>query len=97
MAKLSSPFTFKGLEMRARLVIALLCQYSLHTKDGMPNDWHFVHYVSRAIGGTGLIIVEMTDVDPDGRITDYDLGLWSDDHIPAYRKIVDAVHDHGAK
>src|SRR5699024_8070847 len=97
MAKLSSPFTFKGLEMKNRIVIAPMCQYSVHTKDGMPNDWHFVHYVSRAIGGTGLIIVEMTDVDRDGRCTDYDLGLWSDDHIPAYRKIVDAVHEHGAK
>src|SRR5699024_6191951 len=62
-----------------------------------PNDWHFVHYVSRAVGGTGLIIVEMTDVDPDGRITDYDLGIWSDEHVPAYRKIVDAVHQQGAK
>ena len=42
-----------------------------------------VDYVSRAVGGTGLIIIEMTDVEPDGRISDYDLGLWSDEQIPA--------------
>ena len=59
--------------------------------------WHFVHYVSRAVGGTGLVIMEMTDVDPDGRISDYDLGLWSDDHISAFQRIVSEVHKYGAK
>lgn len=77
--------------------MAPMCQYSVDTKDGIPNDWHFVHYMSRAVGGTGLIIVEMTDVEPDGRISDYDLGLWSDDHIPAFKKIVDGAHKQGAK
>ena len=52
---------------------------------------------SRAVGGTGLIIMEMTDVDPDGRITNDDLGLWSDEHILAYKRIVDEVHKYGAK
>src|SRR5699024_6159767 len=69
----------------------------VEAKDGIPNDWHYVHYLTRAIGGTGLIIVEMTDVEPDGRISDYDLGLWSDDHIPAFKKLVDGVHKHDAK
>ena len=41
--------------------------------------------------------MEMTDVDPDGRISDYDLGLWSDDHIPAFQRIVSEVHKYGAK
>ena len=77
--------------------MAPMCQYSVHTQDGMPNDWHYVHYVSRAVGGTGLILMEMTDVDPDGRITNDDLGLWSDDHIPAYKRIVDEVHKYGSK
>src|SRR5690625_1050019 len=77
--------------------MAPMCQYSVHTKDGMPNDWHFVHYISRAVGGTGLIIVEMTDVEPDGRISNYDLGLWSDNHIPAFKKLVDGIHQQGAK
>jgi NADPH2 dehydrogenase len=97
MVRLSSPFTLKGLQLKNRIVMPPMCQYSVEAKDGVPTDWHFVHYVSRAIGGTGLIIIEMTDVEPDGRITDYDLGLWSDDHIPAYRRIVEEVHKYGAK
>lgn len=97
MVSLNSPFSIKGLNLKNRIVMAPMCQYSVDTKDGMPNDWHFVHYVSRAIGRTGLIIVEMTDIEPDGRITDYDLGLWSDKHIPAFKRIVDAVHKQGAK
>lgn len=97
MTHINSPLTIKRLALKNRIVMAPMCQYSVEAKDGIPNDWHFVHYVSRAVGGTGLIIVEMTDVDPDGRITDYDLGIWSDEHIPAFRRIVDAVHKQGAK
>lgn len=97
MTRLSTPYTLKGLSMKNRIVMAPMCQYSVDTNDGMPNDWHFVHYTSRAIGGTGLIIVEMTDVDPDGRISNYDLGMWSDDHVPAYKRIVDEAHKYGAK
>lgn len=74
-----------------------MCQHSVTKKDGIATDWHFVHYVSRAVGGAGLIIIEMTDVEPDGRISDYDLGLWSDDQIPNLRRIVDAIHEQGAK
>lgn len=97
MERLSTPFALKDLQLKNRIVMAPMCQYSVSAKDGAPNDWHFVHYVSRAVGGAGLIVVEMTDVEPDGRITDYDLGLWSDDHIPAFRRIVDEVHKYGAK
>ncbi|MCM3357234.1 MULTISPECIES: NADH:flavin oxidoreductase/NADH oxidase [unclassified Psychrobacillus] len=97
MSKLFTPYSVKGLSLKNRIVMAPMCQYSVEAKDGTPNDWHFVHYVSRAVGGTGLIIVEMTDVEPDGRITDYDLGLWSDEQIPAYARIVEEVHKHDAK
>ncbi|WP_274649800.1 NADH:flavin oxidoreductase/NADH oxidase [Paenibacillus humicola] len=97
MPHLHSPFQLKRLELKNRIVMAPMCQYSVEAKDGKPNDWHFVHYVSRAVGGTGLILMEMTDVEPDGRITDYDLGLWSDEHIPAFRRIIDEVHTYGAK
>ncbi|WP_067934143.1 NADH:flavin oxidoreductase/NADH oxidase [Alicyclobacillus kakegawensis] len=97
MSKLFTPFSYKGLELKNRVVMAPMCQYSVTAKDGKPNDWHFVHYTSRAVGGAGLIIIEMTDVEPDGRITDYDLGLWSDDHIAAFARIIDACHRHGAK
>jgi NADPH2 dehydrogenase len=97
VAHLFTPFSYKGLELKNRIVMAPMCQYSVTAKDGKPNDWHFVHYTSRAVGGAGLIIIEMTDVEPDGRITDYDLGLWSDDHIPAFARIIEACHQHGAK
>ncbi|RIV24124.1 NADH:flavin oxidoreductase/NADH oxidase [Alicyclobacillaceae bacterium I2511] len=97
MTHLFDSFSVKQLHLKNRIVMAPMCQYSVTAKDGRPNDWHFVHYVSRAVGGTGLIIMEMTDVEPDGRITDYDLGLWSDEQIPAFARILDACHQHGAK
>jgi NADPH2 dehydrogenase len=97
LAHLPTPFSLKGLTLKNRIVMAPMCQYSVEAKDGIPNDWHFVHYVSRAVGGTGLIIMEMTEVDPDGRISDYDLGLWSDEHIQPHQRIVNEVHKYGAK
>ena len=97
MDHLFSPYQIKGLKLKNRVVMPPMCQYSVTNKDGIATDWHYVHYVSRAIGGASLIIIEMTDVEPDGRITDYDLGLWSDEHVPALKRIVDACHEHGAK
>jgi len=64
---------------------------------GCLNEWHFVHYISRAVGGAGLIMMEMTDVMPNGRITVHDLGLWQDQQIPGFQRIIDQVHHYGAK
>jgi NADPH2 dehydrogenase len=97
MALLTSPFQLKGLVLKNRIVMPPMCQYSVDEHDGTPTDWHFVHYVSRAVGGTGLIIMEMTDVEPDGRISNRDLGLWSDEQIAAYARIVSEVHKYGTK
>ncbi|TGA98940.1 NADH:flavin oxidoreductase/NADH oxidase [Sporolactobacillus shoreae] len=97
MKHLFTPYQLKGLTLKNRVVMPPMCQYSVKNKDGIATDWHYVHYVSRAVGGTGLIIIEMTDVEPDGRITDFDLGLWSDEQIPALARIVDACHHYGAK
>ncbi|WP_186578796.1 NADH:flavin oxidoreductase/NADH oxidase [Aquibacillus kalidii] len=97
MDHLFSTYQLKSLALKNRVVMPPMCQYSVTEKDGIPNDWHYNHYVSRAVGGTGLIIIEMTDVEPEGRITDYDLGLWSDDQIPTFQRIIDAVHFHGSK
>ncbi|GAY78195.1 NADH oxidase [Sporolactobacillus inulinus] len=97
MIDLFTPWTFKSLDLKNRVVMPPMCQYSVEKKDGIATDWHFVHYVSRAIGGAGLIIIEMTDVEPDGRITDNDLGLWSDKQIPALARIVAECHKYGAK
>lgn len=97
MINLFTPYEFQSLKLKNRVVMPPMCQYSVTNKDGIATDWHYNHYVSRAVGGAGLIIVEMADVDPDGRITDYDLGLWSDEQIPALARIVEASHAHGAK
>ena len=61
---LFSPITLNNLEIKNRIAMPPMCQYSAHKKDGVANNWHFVHYASRAVGGTGLIIVEMTNVEP---------------------------------
>ncbi|MDW4525466.1 NADH:flavin oxidoreductase/NADH oxidase [Rossellomorea marisflavi] len=90
-------FLYKGLELKNRIMMSPMCQYSVTNKDGIATDWHYLHYVSRAVGGAGLVMVEMTDVEPDGRISDFDLGLWSDEQIPALKRIVDGIHQHGAK
>jgi NADPH2 dehydrogenase len=97
MSHLANPFALKGLTLRNRIVMSPMCQYSVDAEDGAPNDWHFVHYVSRAVGGAGLILMEKTVVEPDGRITNRDLGLWSDEHVPAFARIIREAHKHGAK
>ncbi|WP_248549308.1 NADH:flavin oxidoreductase/NADH oxidase [Paenibacillus odorifer] len=97
MKDLFTPYELKDLKLKNRVVMPPMCQYSVSNKDGIATDWHYNHYVSRAVGGTGLIIIEMTDVEPDGRITDFDLGIWSDEQIPALARIVEACHSYGAK
>lgn len=94
---LFQPYRIKDLTLRNRIVMSPMCQYSVWAEDGRLNDWHFVHYVSRAVGGTGLILVEMTDVAPEGRISARDSGIWSDAHIEPLARIADAVHGHQAR
>lgn len=74
-----------------------MAMYACSDQDGMVNDWHLVHYASRAVGQVGLIIVEATAITPQGRITRYDLGIWDDAHIPGLAKLVDLIHANGAK
>jgi len=71
-----------------------MCMYS--AADGQANDFHLVHYGTRAMGGVGLIVIEATGVLPNGRITDRCLGLWKDEQIAPFRRVVDACHRHGA-
>lgn len=89
---LYSPIKFRNLELKNRWVMSPMCMYS--ATDGVPNDFHFVHYGSRAQGGTGLIMVEATGVVPEGRITNKCVGLWNDEQAAAFRKIVDFVHQN---
>lgn len=97
MTYIDQPLSIKNMTLKNRIVMAPMCQYAVEAQDGIPNDWHYIHYTSRAIGGTALIIIEMTNVEPRGRISNHCLGLWSDEHIPAFKRIVDAAHQHGAK
>lgn len=87
---LYSPIKFRNLELKNRWVMSPMCMYSC--ENGVPNDFHYVHYGSRAQGGTGLIIVEATGVVPEGRITHKCTGLWNEEQTQAFKKIVDFVH-----
>jgi 2,4-dienoyl-CoA reductase-like NADH-dependent reductase (Old Yellow Enzyme family) len=91
---LLSPLAIRGVTLRNRIVMSPMCQYS--AVDGMPNDWHFVHLGSRAAGGVGLVFVEATAITAEGRISPGDTGIWSDDHLPAYRQIASIVKSQGA-
>lgn len=97
MTDLFAPYELKALTLKNRVVMPPMCQYAVEKQDGIPTDWHFVHYVSRAVGGTGFIIVEMSGIHPDGRITNQDTGIWEDGQIAAFKRITEAVHAQGAK
>lgn len=96
-AQLFSPFTIKQVTFNNRIVMSPMCQYSSPNPDGKIDDWHRVHYASRAVGGVGLILIEATAVVPEGRITYRDLGIWSDEHIAGLKQLVDLAHQNGAK
>ena len=85
------------LTLKNRVIMPPMCTYSSHNQDGMPNSFHYTHYVSRAIGQIGLIIIEATGVVPEGRITDHCLGIWNDRQMEALKEIVDGVHSQGSK
>lgn len=93
-SRLFTPYRLRELELKNRIVVSPMCQYS--ADGGFPNDWHLVNYGSRAVGGAGLVIVEATAVCPEGRITPRDLGIWSQEHIPAYQRIADFIRAQGA-
>lgn len=94
MAHLFSPLTIKGVTFPNRIVMSPMCQYS--AIDGFANDWHLVHLGSRAVAGTGLIIVEATAVLPEGRISYADLGIWKDEQIPPLKRITDFIKEQGS-
>ena len=83
--KLFSPFQLRQKKFKNRIFVSPMCQYS--SEDGMPNDWHLVHLGSRAVGGAALVTVEATAVPPEGRISPWDSGIWSDKHAGAFQRI----------
>ena len=94
LAPMFQPFRLREMEITNRAVVSPMCMYS--AKEGVPGDFHLVHYGSRALGGAGLIFTEMTCVSRDARITPGCAGLWNDQQEAAWRRIVDFVHANSA-
>ena len=94
MSLLFSKINIRGIEIKNRIIVSPMCQYS--ATDGFANEWHLVHLGSRAVGGAGIIIAEATAVCPEGRISINDLGLWKDDHIPCLKTITGFIRSQGS-
>ena len=94
MSSLFQEFRLKDVTLRNRIAVAPMCQYS--SDNGFPNDWHFVHLGSRAVGGAGLVIVEATAVSPEGRISPADSGIYLDEHIEPFARLSRFMKEHGA-
>ena len=94
MSLLFSPYTIKQVRLRNRIVVSPMCQYS--SVDGFVNEWHEVHLGSRAAGGAGLVIQEASAVTPEGRISYGDVGIWSDEQVPALTRLVKIIRGNGA-
>lgn len=94
--KLFEPFAIKNVDIKNRIVMSPMCMYSCENKDGIVTDWHKTHYTSRAVGQVGLIILEATAVTPQGRISPYDLGIWSDKHVDGLTELVHMMKAHGS-
>ncbi|RMF11415.1 MAG: bifunctional salicylyl-CoA 5-hydroxylase/oxidoreductase, partial [Alphaproteobacteria bacterium] len=87
-----TPFRLRDMKVNNRVVVSPMCMYS--AEDGTPNDFHLVHLGSRAQGGAGLVFTEMTNVTRDGRISPGCTGIYKDEHVDAWKRIVDYVHKH---
>lgn len=87
-----TPYKLRDMVLENRIVVSPMCQYS--ADNGVPDDWHLVHLGSRAMGGAGLIIAEMTNVSEEGRISPGCTGIYSDEHVSAWKRVTDFVHEH---
>lgn len=94
MSNLFEPLTLRSISLPNRIAVSPMCQYS--SVDGFANDWHLVHYGSRAAGGAGLVLTEATAVTPQGRISPQDLGIWTDGHIEFLARIVHFISQRGS-
>lgn len=94
MSQLFSPLRIREIELKNRIAVSSMCQYS--AIDGHPQTWHLVHLGSRAVGGAGLVMAEASAVEFIGKISPADTGLYLDSHVDAWRPIVEFVHAQGA-
>ncbi|MHB8501586.1 MAG: NADH:flavin oxidoreductase/NADH oxidase [Candidatus Acidiferrales bacterium] len=92
--KLFSPFRIREIELKNRIVVSPMCEYS--AKEGHPQAWHLVHLGSRAIGGASLVFTEATAVEKRGRISSADTGIYGDAHVASWRPIAEFIRSHGA-
>ena len=94
VAPMLLPCTLRGLTLKNRIVVSPMATYK--AVDGVVNDFHLVHHGARALGGAGLLMVEMTSPTPEGRITPGCPGLWNDEQQQAFKRITDFVHGQDA-
>jgi 2,4-dienoyl-CoA reductase-like NADH-dependent reductase (Old Yellow Enzyme family) len=94
MSHLFEPLQLRSIRLKNRIVVSPMCEYS--AVDGVPNDWHLVHLGSRAVGGCGLVFSEATAVEPDGRISPADTGLYNDEQQGAWNRIAAFIEEHGS-
>ncbi|MBM7598049.1 NADPH2 dehydrogenase [Virgibacillus halotolerans] len=97
MTKLFSPFNLKELTLKNRIVMSSMCMYSSVEETGHMTPFHFSHYISRAVGQVGLVMTEATAVQPEGRISAQDLGIWDDEFIQGFTELNEQIHAYGAK
>ncbi|MDX1485056.1 MAG: hypothetical protein R3229_11290 [Alphaproteobacteria bacterium] len=88
---LFTPFTLRGMELINRIVVSPMCMYS--SVDGTVGEFQLVHLGARALGGAGLVITEMTNIHPDGRISPACAGMYKPEHAAAWKRVVDFIHD----
>ncbi|KAI7873675.1 FMN-linked oxidoreductase, partial [Lichtheimia hyalospora FSU 10163] len=91
---LFTPSTIRSVTFKNRVVVAPMCMYS--SIDGAMNDFHLAHYFSFALRGAGLVFLEATAVEPQGRISPHDSGLWKDEQIAPMKRVVDAIKSQGS-
>jgi len=96
MAELFTPLELRGTTLPNRVMVSPMCQYSCEDRDGLATEWHRVHLGSRAVGGAGLVMTEATAVEPRGRISPQDLGIWSDAHARALAPVAEFAREQGA-
>lgn len=95
MAQIFDTFKIKNITFKNRIMMAPMCMYS-SDESGEVKDFHIHHYITRAIGGAGGIIIEATAVEERGVISQKDLGIWKDEHIEGLKKLTDSVKAYGA-
>lgn len=94
MPNLFDPFSLRGVTLRNRIGVSPMVQTS--SSEGFASDWHLVHLGARACGGAGLVMTEATAVEPEGRISIFDLGIWADAHIPQLKRLTRFIEQEGA-